>query len=60
MKVIDHKRDDYMFNLRCTLTATLILKYKSYSQYDVLLTLIKSNIDEDLILAKEIMLQLAI
>ncbi len=50
------------FNLRATLSSYLIIKGKDLpkEQKDMLLTLIKSNLYEDLILAKEIMHKLAI
>ena len=48
------------FDLRCKLTSELILKYKNKPEYNTLLTLIKSDLHEDLILAEEIMKQLAI
>lgn len=48
------------FNFRCKLTSDLILKYKQHKYYNNLLTLIKSELYEDLILAQEIMNKLAI
>lgn len=51
-----------MFDLRCKLTSDLILRYKHLprDKGDILLELIKSDIEEDLVLAQEIMKQLAI
>lgn len=48
------------FELRCKLTSLTILKYKNHKAYPVLSVLIKSNLEEDLILAQEIMNKLAI
>jgi hypothetical protein len=52
--------DDFTFNLRYKLTSDLILKYKEHKYYNNLLTLIKSDLYEDLILAREIINKLAI
>ena len=61
MNSVDQKYyDDFAFNLRCKLTSDLILKYKEHKYYNNLLTLIKSDLYEDLILAQEIMNKLAI
>lgn len=48
------------FDLRCQLTSKLILKGKHLKEFNNLLTLIKSDLYEDLIIAQEIMKQLAI
>lgn len=50
----------FYFSLRAKLTSDLILKYKQHKYYNNLLTLIKSELYEDLILAEEIMNKLAI
>ena len=60
MNNINNKYCDFMFDLRCKLTSDLILKYKKHKYYNNLLTLIKSELYEDLILAQEIMNKLAI
>lgn len=57
---VKHDEPFLTFELRCQLTSDLILKYKTHEYYDKLLTLIKSDIYEDLILAQEIMNKLAI
>lgn len=50
------------FDLRCKLTSKLVLRYKhlNIDTYNKILTLIKSDLYEDLILAEEIMKKLAI
>lgn len=50
----------HYFSLRSKLTSDLILKYKNHKSYEILLTLIKSELYKDLVLAQEIMNKLAI
>lgn len=52
-----------LFNLRAKLTSMLILHYKyklEKEQYEHLLTLLKSHLEEDVILVREILNKLAI